>query len=345
MYYIIIFFGNFPYNEHDFFGFGVNSPNLRYQVPRNFADHVFYAGNNAGTASNELMRITGNGFVGINNSNPVAPLQFSDAQENRKIVLTAFGANNDHNFFGFGRNNGELRYQVSTSFDDHVFYNGDSGGFSSTELFRILGSGDIGIGTDFPIPYGHTGTNKIMEIKNSTSGTNIQSHLILSSAGNNGSLGGITWAGLNLTGEQRTGFISNSFETASQTKLSFYNRSSAGVLAERFYIQGNGNAWLQGILTQSSDVRLKTNINPLENSLQKITHLNGYTYNWKDASKDKDMQTGVLAQEVQKVYPNLVKTMEDGSLSVNYSGLIPILLEAIKELKTEVDKLKKTPGH
>lgn len=116
-------------------------------MPRNYAAHVFYAGNGSGTASNELMRITGDGFVGINNNNPLAPLQFSDATANRKIVFTTVGGNNDHNFFGFGRTFGELRYQVMYNSDDHVFYAGDAGGFSSTELMRIKGNGNVGIGS------------------------------------------------------------------------------------------------------------------------------------------------------------------------------------------------------
>ena len=287
------------------------------------------------------MRITGTGHVGIGISNPMAPLQFNDGQENRKIVLAGFGTNNDHNFFGFGRNNGELRYQVAMYWDDHVFYKGDSGGFSSTELFRILGTGDIGVGTNYPVAYGHTGTNKIVEIKNPVGGSNSQSQLILSTAGTIGNLGGITWASTNLTGEQRAGFIGSSFETASQTKLSFYTRSSAGILNESFYIQGNGNAWLQGTLTQASDARLKTNILQIKDPLEKISQLNGYTYNWIDHQQDADTQMGVLAQEVQKVYPNLVKTDPNGNLSVNYTGLIPVLIEAVKAQQKQIDEQKR----
>lgn len=336
------FHGNIPGNEHDFYGFGVNDGLLRYQVPRNTRSHVFYAGDINGTASNELMRITGNGYVGINNNNPQAPLEFNSSQENRKIVLAGFGNNNDHNFFGFGRNNSELRYQVAYGLDDHVFFKGNNDGFSSTELLRILGSGDIGVGTNFPVAYGHAGTNRIVEIKNSLSGAaDVQSHLILSTFGQSGSLGGVTWAGLNLTGEQRTGFIGNIYETANQTKLSFHTRSNTGVLAERFYIQGDGNAWLQGTLTQASDARLKHNIKPLSSVLDKLDKINGYTYNWINDQKDTEEQVGLLAQEVQKNYPQLVKQNDQGELSVNYNGLIPVLLEGIKEQQKQIETLKK----
>jgi hypothetical protein len=303
--------------------------------------HDFYAGNSAGTASNEIMRITGNGYVGINNNNPQAPLQFSDSYAARKVVISG-NANNDNNFMGFGNAaDGGLRYQVPYSNIDHVFYRGDNSGFSSTELFRITGTGDVGVGTSYVSAYGHVGTNRIVEVRNSVGGSNAQSHLILSTAGTIGSLGGISWASINLTGEQRTGFISNSFETANQTKLSFYTRDNGGTLNERFYIQGNGNAWLAGTLTQASDARLKTNILQIKDPLEKISQLNGYTYNWIDPQQDNETQMGVLAQEVQKVYPNLVRTDPNGNLSVNYTGLIPVLIEAIKEQQKQIDEQKR----
>lgn len=335
------FWGNLPNNEHNFYGFGVNAETLRYQVPQSSTDHVFFSGNITNTASAELMRITGDGFVGINNNNPQAPLQFAEGPVNRKLVLSGF-ANNDNNFLGFGNSiEGGLRYQVPYGNYDHVFYKGDNVGSTSTELLRVLGTGDVGIGAFLPSAYGHGGTNRIVEIKNSLSGAaDVQSHLILSSAGSSGSLGGITWAGTNLAGEQRTGYIGNIYETVNQTKLSFFTRSNTGILAERFYIQGTGNAWLQGTLTQASDARLKQNIQPLRSVLNKLEQLNGYTYNWINDQRDTEEQIGLLAQEVQKNYPQLVKQNDKGELSVNYSGLVPVLLEGIKEQQKQMETLK-----
>lgn len=190
-------------------------------------------------AANHLI-IKPNGNIGIGNSSPNAPLQFSNGNAGRKLVLNEIG-NNDHQYYGFGINGATLRYQVGTTGSDHVFYAG---------------------------------------VDNST--TN-----------------------------------------------------------ELFRVQGNGDAVLQGTLTQVSDERFKINIQPLKHSLEKITQLNGYSYNWKDEQRNKDLQIGVLAQEIQLIYPNLVKTEINGNLSVNYIGLIPVLLEAVKELKKEIDELKK----
>jgi len=102
-----------------------------------------------------------------------------------------------------------------------------------------------------------------------------------------------------------------------------------------------GNLFIDGVLTQSSDIRLKKNITPLQNSLDKIALLNGYQYNWIDASRGNALQSGVLAQEVEKQMPELVSTDAEGDKSVNYNGLIPYLIESVKELKQQIQELKK----
>ncbi|WP_138480279.1 tail fiber domain-containing protein [Dyadobacter bucti] len=96
----------------------------------------------------------------------------------------------------------------------------------------------------------------------------------------------------------------------------------------------NGNLKVTGIITES-DRRLKTDIVPVTNSLDHIYQLKGYNYYWKDKTKDQSLQTGLIAQEVEALFPELVKTDEKGMKSVNYVGLIPHLIEAIKELKKE----------
>ncbi len=86
--------------------------------------------------------------VGINKLNPMAPLHFAEDFRNRKIVLLG-NLDNDQQFLGFGVNPGMLRYQVGNSNDSHVFFSGASA-TASTELFRITGTGDVGIGTSTP---------------------------------------------------------------------------------------------------------------------------------------------------------------------------------------------------
>jgi len=107
-----------------------------------------------------------------------------------------------------------------------------------------------------------------------------------------------------------------------------------------FSLFSSGNVTMAGTLTQNSDKRLKKNIQPLQGSLQKILMLGGYHYNWKENHRDQHVQTGLLAQQVEQQMPELVETNSAGIKSVNYSGMIPYTIEAIKELKKENEELR-----
>jgi hypothetical protein len=100
------------------------------------------------TNTTEKMRITSAGKVGIGTNLPNAPLQFSNTSENRKLVLYE-GVNNDHQFIGLGHNTTSLRYQVNATTSDHIFYAGTNP-TNSSELMRIKGTGNVGIGTTAP---------------------------------------------------------------------------------------------------------------------------------------------------------------------------------------------------
>ena len=107
-----------------------------------------------------------------------------------------------------------------------------------------------------------------------------------------------------------------------------------------FIVKYDGSATLSGDLTINSDMRLKSNIMSLSGALAKLLEIDGKTYTMK--SNEKDAKIGLLAQDVQKVLPELVKESDDreGTLSVNYQGLIPVLINAIKEQQEQIDELK-----
>ncbi len=94
-----------------------------------------------------------------------------------------------------------------------------------------------------------------------------------------------------------------------------------------------------------SDRRLKKEITHLDNSLEKIMQLNGYNYYLKSDSLNKELKTGVMAQEIKEVIPNLLLTRPDGYYGVDYQGLIPILLEAIKEQQQIIENMKTDLSH
>ena len=108
-----------------------------------------------------------------------------------------------------------------------------------------------------------------------------------------------------------------------------------------FVVNYDGSATLSGDLTINSDARLKSNIISLGSTLAKLLLIDGKSYTMK--SNESKSKIGVLAQDVQKAFPELVKTTnnKDKTLSVNYQGLIPVLINAIKEQQEQIDELKK----
>lgn len=109
----------------------------------------------------------------------------------------------------------------------------------------------------------------------------------------------------------------------------------------RMRLTDAGNLSIAGTLSQSSDARLKTGIAPISNAMSMLQRLNGYHYLWKDSARGTALQTGLLAQEVEAVMPELVTTDNEGMKAVNYNGLIPYLIEANKELLQRVESLEK----
>ena len=98
-------------------------------------------------------------------------------------------------------------------------------------------------------------------------------------------------------------------------------------------------------LHETSDDRLKTNVQTLDNALDNITKLRGVSFEWNEEAKSVgatsgEKQIGVLASEVEQVFPELVSNPETGYKSVDYTKLTAVLIEAVKELKTENTVLK-----
>ena len=94
-----------------------------------------------------------------------------------------------------------------------------------------------------------------------------------------------------------------------------------------------------------SDKRFKKDIRQLENVMGNIQQLEGYSYQYRtEEFRNKGFsegnQVGLIAQNVEKVYPELVKTYEDGYKAVNYDGLIPVLIEGIKEQQQQISSLE-----
>jgi hypothetical protein len=90
-------------------------------------------------------------------------------------------------------------------------------------------------------------------------------------------------------------------------------------------------------ITAYSDIRLKKNIELIPNALEKVLSVRGVTFERIDTG---NRGAGVIAQEIEKILPEVVMEDEEGTKSVAYGNIVGLLIEAIKELKTELDELK-----
>lgn len=116
--------------------------------------------------------------------------------------------------------------------------------------------------------------------------------------------------------------------------------SAVNVASTKFTFQPSTGTLTVTSITESSSIALKTNIEPIENALEKLLALTGVIYDRKDGSRNRE--AGLIAEDVSKVLPNLVTTDRDGNPEgVQYTKITAYLIEAIKSLKNEIDSLKK----
>ena len=136
-------------------------------------------------------------------------------------------------------------------------------------------------------------------------------------------------AGTGISYNNSTGVITCTVDTPAEVGLG--NLSNNGNnLAGNFTATGN--------VTAFSDERLKENVQTIKGALDKVAQMRGVTYNYKSELNDGQRGTGVIAQEIQQVMPEVVE--EGEYLSVAYGNLVGVLIEAVKELKAELDQCK-----
>jgi hypothetical protein len=150
----------------------------------------------------------------------------------------------------------------------------------------------------------------------------------------------------------QTGTKSGHFKVTTGEGYNFRWSNDAASTAEVSYMKldtsttGGGDLTVKGDIIaygSPSDRKYKENIKPIESALDKAMQLQGVTFDWKETDSILDIKEdiGFIAQDVEKVLPELVRDSGKGNLSLRYQGITPILLESIKELKAEIEELKK----
>ena len=153
--------------------------------------------------------------------------------------------------------------------------------------------------------------------------------------------GGIKFEGNDIGNNGERGYIKGVSEgTSGQFGLVFGTMEN-GVSnpQERLRINSAGNANFSGTVTANSDEKLKENVVGITNALEKVMDLRGVYFNRIGKTYD-DREIGVIAQEVEKVLPELVKENSDGTKAVAYQNMVAVLIEAIKEQQEQINELR-----
>ena len=143
-------------------------------------------------------------------------------------------------------------------------------------------------------------------------------------------------------------FCSTSVSNSSKiTVVGRNNANNGNVTIADFIVGGSNTPELKcfGDITAfaSSDATLKENITPISNAVDKVLSISGNTFTWNEKSiYNGEEGTGIIAQEIEALgLPGLTTTRENGTKAVRYDRLVPLLIEAIKELSNKVKSLEK----
>ena len=191
------------------------------------------------------------------------------------------------------------------------FYNLYSGGENNEDVVAVYGTSSNGKGINIGIE-GYAGSSE--------------------SAATNRGVSGVAWSG--------------------GTAIGVYGKATNGTTNWAGYFEGavKVTGTINGTTVGSSDSRLKKDVQTIDGALGKVLKLRGVSYYWKNkeemgadsayAHSDTQKHIGVIAQEIEQEFPELVHTDGNGYKSVEYSAIAPILIEAVKELKAEKDELQ-----
>jgi hypothetical protein len=308
-----------------------------------------------------------NGWVGIGSSSPFCTMELRGTFNDLLMVNSSTGGTGNQADIAFrtysgsgvsarigavdaGNHNGSLTFQVA-----------DSGVVSTNtvEAMRIISNGNVGIGFTSP--------DALLDLGKSSAGSTVELIKLRNLANAAYDSMQIDFAdGPAIDNTETRAAIAGYIKSGGAGNLIFKTATTGSTalssLTEKMRIDDNGyvgigtsspayaldvtgsihctGSVIAGSTTLTSDERLKKDIQSLSGSLDMIARLRGVSFHWKDEKKGTNLQLGVIAQELEKVYPELVVTGADGFKSVNYVGLIAPMIDSIQTLKAENDDLK-----
>lgn len=306
----------------------------------------------------ERMRIAANGNFGISTSSPATRLDVRGGDGTGGLtsptgtwaaqVLMNQDANN---YNGFAVSN-RWASSTTTILEAAMGWNGSAAGYypvftidgigqaifkpQRTETMRIDSNNRVGIGNTAPVNKLHV-----------TGDASISTSLYLGATTTVGSTAQLSMQGYNAgggTGYHQLFAFYNTYGTATNPYKYVRINSTGGIEfvnsaynAVIFTMANSGDFTASGNITAYSDIRLKTNIHPIQDALAKVQQMQGVSYERKS---DGEKKIGFIAQDLQKVLPEVVIENHDGLLSVDYGNIVALLTEAIKEQQQQIEDMK-----
>ncbi|MBC7742004.1 MAG: tail fiber domain-containing protein [Bdellovibrionaceae bacterium] len=298
----------------------------------------------------KVMQIANTGNVGIGTTTPSSRLSVEGPDNLSATNYFQEIAPSGTEGVGLGYQN--IR-KVGSSANSNLFIDGKGTG---NLILQTVASGNVGIGTTTPTALlDIQGANPVVNVK-ATTGTNVTFQKFTNSTGSlylgiEGSNGG-QLLGSGSPYDAAVGSGTNTglrIATNNATRIYVDSSGSVGIgtttPSYKLDVQGgdinaSGSVRAAGVAI-TSDIRFKKDIQTLDLSLEKILSVRGVAYNWRtqefpDRQFNDRHQIGVIAQEVEKVFPEVVDTGKDGFKSVNYPALVAPLIEAVKTLYNRI---------